>query len=296
MNIATLSHGVRPLRSARCRATAAELLVSAARQLRRARVHFGHGTDNATDEAAMLVYHALQLKWQWPPERALARRATPAQQRRLAVLLDKRIRERTPAAYLTGETFFAGLPFFIDRRALVPRSPFAELIATQFAPWIDLRRVRRVLDIGTGSGCIALAMARYFPWLRLDAVDISADALELARRNRRRHRLTRRVRLIRSDVYAALGTRRYDMIVANPPYVGAREYARLPAEYRHEPPLGLRGGRDGLAVVRRIVAGAAAHLRPGGVLIVEVGDSERAVRRAWPQVPFTWLEFARGGG
>jgi ribosomal protein L3 glutamine methyltransferase len=275
--------------------TARSLIASTARQLRRARLHFGHGTDNADDEAAALVFHALDLPWDGGAA-VYRRRPTIAAHRYLQSLVRRRIRERIPAVYLTGESFFAGLRMQVDERALIPRSPLAELIGQGFEPFVDMNQVRRVLDIGTGGGCIAIAVAHYFPRTRVDAVDVSAQALSLARHNRRMHGLTKRVRLIKSDVYGALKGRRYDMILANPPYVGAREMARLPAEYAHEPRLALASGRDGLDVVRRILAGAGRHLRPGGVLVVEVGNSERAVRRAWPQLPFTWLEFTRGGG
>ena len=258
-------------------------------------MHFGHGTDNADDEAAALVFHALDLPWDAGPG-VYRRRPRAAQQQYLATLVRRRIAERVPAVYLTGETFFAGLRLRSDPRALIPRSPFAELIEQGFAPFADMGRIRRVLDIGTGGGCIALAVARHFPATRVDAVDLSAEALSLARENRRLHGLGKRVRLLNSDLYDALKGRRYDMILSNPPYVGEREMARLPAEYAYEPRQALAAGRDGLDVVRRILAGAGRHLRPGGLLIVEVGNSERAVGKAWPRLPCTWLEFGRGGG
>jgi ribosomal protein L3 glutamine methyltransferase len=274
--------------------TVQQLIARGARRLTRARVCFGHGTDNAWDESAALVWHALRLPA--PHARLYARVTSATQQQQARELITRRIRERTPAVYLTGETWFAGLRFRTDPRALIPRSPLAELIERGYAPWIDPRRVRRVLDIGTGSGCIAIASARMLPRARVDAVDISADALALAALNVRRHRLGRRVRLIESDYFSALRGRRYDIIVSNPPYVGAREMRSLPPEYRHEPRLALASGRDGLDAVRAILAGAGRHLNPGGVLIVEVGNTEVAVRRAFAQLPFTWLTFERGGG
>ena len=275
--------------------TVGTLIARGAIRLARARVFFGHGTDNARDEAAALVLHALGL----PHAGSAAlyrRRVGRAAQQRAQQLLNRRIRERIPGAYLTGVTWFAGARIEVDGRVLIPRSPIAELIERRFAPWIPASRVRRVLDVGTGSGCIAIACARALPRARVDAVDLSEAALEVARGNVRRNRLTRRVRLIRSDHFSALAAVTYDIIVANPPYVGARELAGLPPEYRHEPRLALAAGRSGLDSVRVILAHAASHLRPRGLLIVEVGNSEHAVRRTWPHLPFVWLEFERGGG
>jgi ribosomal protein L3 glutamine methyltransferase len=275
--------------------TVERLIARSAARLRRARVCFGHGTDNARAEAAAIIQHVLSRD----PQRAarlhphtLGRAAV----RRVEQLITRRIEERIPAAYLTGVAWFAGLPFEVDPRVLIPRSPLAEVIERGFAPWIHPAQVRRVLDIGTGSGCIAIACARYLPAARIDAVDISSEALEVARANLRRHRLTRRVRLVKSDHFSALGRATYDIIVANPPYVGDVELAGLPAEYRHEPRIALTGGADGLDSVRVILRGAARRLRPRGLLIVEVGNTERAVRRRWPRLPFVWLQFARGGG
>ena len=271
------------------------LIARAAARLTRAGVAFGHGTDNAWDEAAALVLHALGL-----PHAAGAtlyrRRVSRAGKQRAQQLLARRISERIPAAYLTGITWFAGLAVKVDARVLVPRSALAELIERRFAPWIPATRVRRILDLGTGSGCIAIACARALPRARIDAVDISPAALEVARENVRQHRLGRRVRLVSSDHFRALGRATYDIIVANPPYVGAAELRRLPPEYRHEPRVALAAGPEGLDSVRVILREAAKHLRRRGLLIVEVGDTERAVRRAWPHLPFLWLEFARGGG
>jgi ribosomal protein L3 glutamine methyltransferase len=265
-----------------------ELIARTSRRLSRAGVYFGHGTDNARDDAAALVLHV------W-------RRSPADLHGRLEELVTRRIVERVPAVYLTGETWFAGLRMRVDPRVLIPRSPLAELIERRFVPWVSPQRVRRVLDVGTGSGCIAIACARYFPQARVDAVDICADALEVARLNVRRHRLAQRVRLIRSDLFRRLPRPRgrvgtYDIIVSNPPYVSDRELRRLPAEYRHEPRIALAGGTGGLDMVRVLLRQAPRFLRPHGILVVEVGDTERAVRRAFPDLPFVWLNFERGGG
>jgi ribosomal protein L3 glutamine methyltransferase len=275
--------------------TAADLISRVQGRLTRARVFFGHGTDNARDEAASLVYHVLELPHD-APTRALRRRATLAELERLDALLKRRIDERIPLPYLIHEAWFAGLRFYVDERVLIPRSPFAELIGNRFAPWIDARRVTRALDLGTGSGCIALAMAKAFPRASVDGSDIDRAALAVAEINRRRLRLTRRVRLIESDHFAALSSESYDIIASNPPYVGKREMRGLPDEYRHEPQHALESGPQGLDSVEIILREAAQHLRPRGLLVVEVGNTERALRRAYPQVPFTWLDFERGGG
>ena len=275
--------------------TVGRLIERGARRLARARVFFGHGTDNAFDESAALVLHALELPHDAGPA-LYRRRVSAAAAARTAALLTRRIRERMPAAYLTGVSGFAGLRFRVDPRVLIPRSPIAELIERRFAPWIEPQRVRRVLDLGTGSGCIAIACARALPRARVDAVDVSVEALGVARENVRLHRLARRVRLIESDHFRALKGSTYDIIVTNPPYVGARELKSLPPEYRHEPRVALSAGRTGLDSVRVILREAARHLRPRGLLVVEVGNSERALRRAFRRLPFVWLQFERGGG
>ncbi len=272
-----------------------QVIANAARRLARANLHYGHGTDNARDDAAALVWHVLELPV--PPQpRDYARRVAARSRAAIEALLERRIRERIPVVYLTQQTWFAGLPFHVDERVLIPRSPIAELIERRFAPWIDARRVKDILDLGTGSGCIAIACAKAFPRAKVDASDLSADALEVAAINVRRHRLARRVRLVRSDHFAALGARSYDIIVSNPPYVGAEELAALPPEYWHEPRAALESGADGLDSLRVILEEAGRFLRPRGILVVEVGNSEVLARRRYPRVPFTWLEFERGGG
>jgi ribosomal protein L3 glutamine methyltransferase len=275
--------------------TVEDLVRCGARMFERAGLAYGHGMDNPADEAGALVFHALGLEHAQAASAYRRRPPAPDVERVLALFVE-RIARRVPAAYLMGRMWFAGLEFEVDARVIVPRSPFAELIQAGFAPWIDPDRVRRVLDIGTGSGCIAVACALAFPEATVDAVDLSPLALEVAERNVARHEVQERVRLLAGDVYEPVADARYDLIVANPPYVSDAEMNALPAEYRHEPDLALRAGHDGLDVVRRILAGAPRHLERDGALFVEVGDSEERVQRAFPDLPFTWLEFEHGGG
>lgn len=272
-----------------------ELVEQAARRLAAAPLAYGHGTDNPLDEAAALVFHALGIPHAAAPA-AYGWAVDAAGLARARRLVGRRIQERVPFAYLTGVTWFAGLEIEVTPDVLVPRSPIAELCERRFAPWVRPAAVRRVADIGTGSGCIAIACARAFPAARIEAADVSHRALAVAARNIRRHRLEHRVRPVLSNVYGGLGGARYDIIVSNPPYVPERVVDLLPEEYHREPRLGLAAGRDGLDVVARIFDGAARHLAGDGVLVVEVGDSQPAVERRWPRVPFTWLEFERGGG
>ena len=254
---------------------------------------FGHSYDNALDEATQLVLHALHLPHDLAPAYGAARLS--AEERvQVMHLFKRRIDERKPACYLTGEAWFAGLAFKVDERVLVPRSPIAELIEAGFEPWLGGREVRRALDLCTGSGCIGIAMAAHQPGWHVDVADISAGALALARENVAAHHLQRRMRVIESDLYGALGGERYDLIVSNPPYVPDRDVDALPPEYGHEPALGLKGGDDGLDLVLRILAHAPEHLGEGGLLVVEVGDSEEALAALLPQVPFAWVEFKVG--
>ena len=254
---------------------------------------FGHGHADALDESAALVLHALHLEPEPPPE-LWAARLTRRERSAVLDLLRRRIEERIPVAYLTGHAWFAGLRFRADPRALVPRSPLAEWIERGFAPWLEAGEVGRVRDIGTGGGCIAIACATFFADARVDAVDIDRDALALAGENVRDHGLEDRVRLIESDLFAGVDAT-YDLIVANPPYVGRDEYASLPAEYRHEPALGLRAGEDGVDLIARILEQAAPHLDGDGLLVVEAGSSRPALEARYPGLPVTWLEFERGG-
>jgi ribosomal protein L3 glutamine methyltransferase len=275
--------------------TGAKLLREGAARLGRARLHFGHGTATPLDDAAALLAHAKGLRRPLE-DRDLARPVSGRARKRYRELLRRRIDERIPAVYLTGQCWYAGVRFHVDERVLIPRSPVAELIERRFEPWVDAGKVRAIADLGTGSGCIALAAALAFPRARVDAVDISADALEVARINRAALGLVRRVRLVKSDFFAGLEGRRYDIIVSNPPYVGTAEFNGLPPEYGHEPAGALRSGRDGMDAVRVLLAQAARHLTADGVLVVEVGNTERRLRRVFPRLPFTWLSFERGGG
>jgi ribosomal protein L3 glutamine methyltransferase len=262
-------------------------------EFERAGLHFGHGTDNARDEAAWLVSHHCGIE-PHDLEDHLDEAAGADAVNRIGETARARVRTRRPLAYLLHEAWFAGEKFFVDERVIVPRSLTAEFILERFAPWIDPGQVGSILDLCTGSGCMAIACARAFPAARIDAVDLSPAALEVARINVEQHGLRERVHLIRSDLFAALDDRRYDVVVSNPPYVDAADLAALPEEFRHEPALALAAGDDGLAIVQRILAGARAHLTDHGILVVEVGNSRGALERARPELPFVWLTTLSG--
>lgn len=253
---------------------------------------FGHSFDNALDEATQLVLHALHLPHDLSPVYGAAKVTEPELADVLA-LFQRRIDERVPAAYLTGEAWFAGLSFKSDARALVPRSPIAELITSGFEPWLGERDVERVLDLCTGSGCIAIATAHYQPNWNVTGIDLSDAALSLANENRERLQ-TPNVVLLKSNLFEALGGQHFDLIVTNPPYVTNAETDALPAEYAHEPELGLRAGDDGLDLALRILRDAPAHLTGNGLLICEVGEAEQALTRLLPELPLTWIEFKVG--
>ncbi|WP_075879814.1 50S ribosomal protein L3 N(5)-glutamine methyltransferase [Vreelandella massiliensis] len=257
-------------------------------------LHYGHGTDSAWDEAVALCLGALHLPWNIDPA-VLDARLLPMERERIVALARARIETRRPLPYLLGEAFFAGVPFNVDERVLIPRSPIAELIEDGFAAWFPQEPPENVLDLCTGSGCIGIATALYLPTSRVTLADISPEALAVARENITRHDVGDRVRAVASDVFDGLTGQRFDLIVSNPPYVDARDLATMPAEFRHEPALALGAGSDGLDIVRRILRQAREHLSDDGWLIVEVGNSDRHVEAAFPEVPFIWLEFERGG-
>ncbi len=274
--------------------TPRQLIAAAATRFRKARLAYGHGTLNAGDEAAWLMVHALGCPFEDLPSR-LDRPLAAAVARRAQALFDRRIAERIPAAYLTREAWLGEHRFYVDPRVIVPRSYIAELLRDRLRPWLPGRRdPETVLDLCTGSGCLAIVAAHAFPRAAVDAVDLSAAALAVARRNVRDHWLVSRLRLLRSDLFAALHGRHYDLILSNPPYVGDTAMRRLPAEYRHEPELALHGGRDGLDLVRRILDEAPDHLTPGGWLVMEVGHYRARVERAFPRLPFIWAETSGG--
>jgi ribosomal protein L3 glutamine methyltransferase len=257
---------------------------------------FGHGTDNAFDEAAYLILHTLHL----PLDRLdpfLDAHLTESERLAVFNILQQRIARRIPSAYLTHEAWLGDFRFYVDERVIVPRSYFAELLADGLAPWVvDAKTVKDALDLCTGSGCLAILMAHAFPEAAIDAADISADALAVARRNVDDYGLADRIRLVPSDLLDELKGRRYDLIVCNPPYVTAKAMAALPPEYRREPAFALAAGPDGLCAVRRILADAGRHLKPDGLLLVEVGHNADLVEAAFPDLPFTWIDSAGGEG
>lgn len=257
-------------------------------------VFFGHGTDNPWDESVQLVLSVADLPLD-SDDGVLPHPLDSAAFARLEALLRARIQQHTPLPYLLGKAWFAGLEFICDERAIIPRSPLAELIVNEFQPWYSGPAPRRVLDLCCGGGCIGLAVAHYFPDVLVDLADIDPAALALARENTQAMGLADRVNVIESDVFSALGEVRYDVILSNPPYVDAQDLAELPAEFRHEPELALGSGPDGLDLTRRILRDSRRFLADSGLLVVEVGNSWAALEEAYPLVPFTWLEFEHGG-
>lgn len=274
--------------------TLRDLLRFAVSRFNEAGLFFGHGSDNAWDEAAYLLLHTLHL----PLDRLepfLDARLTGGERESALRILERRIIERVPAAYLTNEAWLGEHRFYVDERVIVPRSFIAELLDEELAPWVeDPWAVGRVLDLCTGSGCLAILAAHAFPDARVDAVDISSDALAVAARNVADYGLEERLRLVNADLFAGVQGERYDVIVSNPPYVNAESVAALPEEYRREPEIALGSGHDGLDLTRRILAEAAVHLNPGGLLVVEIGHNRDELEAAYPETPFTWLDTAAG--
>ncbi|PWI34334.1 50S ribosomal protein L3 N(5)-glutamine methyltransferase [Vibrio albus] len=254
---------------------------------------YGHGTDNAWDEAIQLILPSLYLPIDVPPH-VLNSRLIASERQRIAERVVKRINDRIPTAYLTNKAWFCGLEFYVDERVLVPRSPIGELIEAQFQPWLT-QEPQRIMDLCTGSGCIAIACAHAFPEAEVDAVDISEEALEVAEQNIQDHGMEQQVFPIRSNLFMDLPKDQYDLIVSNPPYVDEEDMGSLPDEFTHEPELGLAAGSDGLKLVRRILANAPDYLTDNGILICEVGNSMVHMMDQYPQIPFTWIEFENGG-
>lgn len=279
--------------------TLGELLSIASDRFSRAGLFFGHGTDNAWDEAVVLALHGLQLPVMVAADESqgqalLERRLTADEYRTLLALFDRRIEERIPAAYITGSALFAGLEFRVTPDVLVPRSPIAELILNRFSPWL-VKEPDAVLDLCTGSGCIGIATVLQFARATVDLSDISPAALQVAEHNVQAHKLADRVRLRQGDLFDAVAGCQYDLIVCNPPYVDAAGFTAMPDEYRAEPEIGLASGADGLDFCRRLLAQAGGHLSPQGVLVVEVGNSWEALEQQFPRMPFTWVDFEHGG-
>lgn len=261
-------------------------------------IHFGHGTDNSEDEAMLILAEALHLPYPIKAE-YLHGHLTEDEKTHLMEFFEKRIQKNIPAPYLIHKAWFAGLEFYVDERVIIPRSPIAELIVQEFSPWIDATHVNNILDLCTGSGCIAIACAYAFPDAQVDAVELSPDAFAVAEKNIQQHHCEDCVTLYLSDLFQALPKeKRYDLIISNPPYVSAQEFSKLPKEYHHEPSMALlsqEGSHDGLEIVDRILADAQQHLTPEGILIIEVGNSEEALIKKYPHLPFLWLDFAEGG-
>ncbi len=255
---------------------------------------YGHGTDNSYDEAVYLVLRSANLDFD-VAESILDQPLKREQIDRINNLVKQRINDRKPVAYLLNEAWFAGLPFYVNENVLIPRSPIAELIMDACTPWSDPNRVKNILDIGTGSGCIAVACALAFPEAIVDAIDISKQALEVAEKNIKHYELQDQVHLVFSDLFKELSGRHYDLIIANPPYVDAEDMSSLPPEFLHEPRIGLASGHDGLDATRKILHQSSEYLNPGGIMIVEVGNSQHALIEQFPDIPFTWLEFEFGG-
>tara|TARA_R110002074_G_scaffold228259_2_gene399993 strand:- start:202352 stop:203272 length:921 start_codon:yes stop_codon:yes gene_type:complete len=257
-------------------------------------LYYGHGTDNSADEAAYIVL-TVTKKLPLDDNVVLEEKVDEPMAKEILALFQRRIKEKIPAAYLIGEAWFAGMPFYVNEHVLVPRSPFAELIGDQFSPWVSVEKTQRILDMCTGSGCIGIACAMAFPHAVVELVDVSEPALLVADKNIEKHHLKGRVSAIKSNLFADLRGEKYDLIVSNPPYVGHEELAILPDEFYKEPQIGLDGGVTGLDLVDKILLQASEHLNDGGVLYVEVGNTDEALQQCYPTIPFLWQEFDYGG-
>ena len=271
-----------------------DLIQRTEKQFSQAELFYGHGTDNALDEAFYLVMVAAGIEFDCSD----AELDKPLQQdtlNHIEDLIEKRINQRIPVAYLVNRAWFAGREFYVNENVLIPRSPFAELITSQFMPWLSFNDVNSILEIGTGSGCMAIACAYEFPHSNIDAVDIDEHAIEVANKNVAMHELEETVKIIKSDLFDQLADKKYDLIISNPPYVGQDEMQTLPEEYRHEPNHALEANDNGLELVGKILDKAKQHLNDNGILVVEVGNSMEALIERYPEIPFVWLEFEQGG-
>jgi len=266
----------------------------AASRFSEAKLFHGHGTATALDDAAALILHSLHLPYNLS-ESYFSARLTEAERHKIIDLVERRINTRIPSAYLMHEAIFADLEFYVDERVLVPRSPIAELIREQFSPWVEYENVHHVLDLCTGSACIAIACAYAFPDANVHAVDLSTDALEVAKINQSKHEMEEQLTLFHSDLFNALPAQKYDLIVSNPPYVAISEWQQLPDEFHAEPEMGFTGGESGLDLVIKILVDAADYLTEQGVLIIEVGSSAQTLQTQFPEIPFYWLSFEQGG-
>ncbi|MFT6733407.1 MAG: ribosomal protein L3 glutamine methyltransferase [Polaribacter sp.] len=258
-----------------------------------AKLFYGHGTDNAYDEATSLIFDSLNLPSD-TPENLLNAKLIASEKKILCERIAKRINEKTPVAYLTNKAFFCGSEYFVDERVLIPRSPIGELIENHFEPWVEYQQVQNILDLCTGSGCIAIACAQYFPDAIVDAGDISSDCIDVAEINRVRLEVDNAA-FYQSDLFQNIPKKKYDIIVSNPPYVDEEDFDEIPEEFLAEPKLGLTSGKDGLLLTKEILKQASEYLNDDGILIVEVGNSAQSLEEQFTNIPFTWLEFERGG-
>ena len=278
--------------------TVESLIKETADKFNESNLTFGHGTDNAIDEAAYLIFGYLDLNHD-KAEEAYQKTISNEDLIEIDKLIDCRINQNRPVAYLINKAWFVGLEFFVDERVLVPRSPLAELIANKLRPWADDKLVTRALDMGTGSGCIAIALGKFFPDIEIDAIDYSPEALQVANINLEYHKMTDRINLIESDFFSNLPEHQYsnsyDLIISNPPYVDQEDISNMPPEFHHEPILGLASGKDGLESVKILLRESCKYLRDNGLLIVEVGNSRQALEECYPTLPFIWIDFKLGG-